>query len=235
MLTEVYLCLALSPELQHVLRLMLAPDPRDRASVELLLSLPSVRKHRWRRQLSLRLREGWLSLLTLGQVNTSSVHVFKGRSISLSVNLYRSSVFEHWRVLLWFITEEKKSSPSVLWTCDIYRNNYNLVQIFSYLTVLYISIPVSLNNNFLMNHIKCTLFFTLFSVFVTLTRLCGNMFLSCSLSVCLSVNLFIPLPVCLPVSFQSLFIYLVGSLSNYFLLIISFSMSFLHSSACSRP
>ncbi|XP_060719792.1 membrane-associated tyrosine- and threonine-specific cdc2-inhibitory kinase [Tachysurus vachellii] len=58
---------ALSPELQHVLRLMLAPDPRDRASVEQLLSLPSIRKHRWRRQLSLRLRESWLSLLTLGQ------------------------------------------------------------------------------------------------------------------------------------------------------------------------
>ncbi|KAK3528957.1 hypothetical protein QTP70_014135, partial [Hemibagrus guttatus] len=58
---------ALSMELQHVLRLMLAPDPRDRASVEQLLSLPSVRKHSWRRQLSLRVREGWLSLLTLGQ------------------------------------------------------------------------------------------------------------------------------------------------------------------------
>lgn len=163
MLTEVYLCLALSPELQHVLRLMLAPDPRDRASVELLLSLPSVRKHRWRRQLSLRLREGWLSLLILGQVNTSSVHVFKGRSISLSVNLYRSSVFEHWRALLWFITKgKKKSSPSVLWSCAIYRNNYNLVQIFSYLTVLCMCIPVSLNNNFLMNRIKRTAFLPCF-------------------------------------------------------------------------
>lgn len=64
-------CLALSPALQHVLRLMLAPEPRDRATVEQLLSLPSVRKHRWRRQLSLRLRETWLSLLTLSQVTTS--------------------------------------------------------------------------------------------------------------------------------------------------------------------
>lgn len=67
----VCVCVALSPELQHVLRLMLAPEPRDRATVEQLLSLRSVRKHRWRRQVSLRLRESWLSLLTLGQVNTS--------------------------------------------------------------------------------------------------------------------------------------------------------------------
>ncbi|KAI5102945.1 membrane-associated tyrosine- and threonine-specific cdc2-inhibitory kinase isoform X1, partial [Silurus meridionalis] len=58
---------ALSPELQCVLRLMLAPEPRDRATVEQLLSLPSIRKHRWRRQLSLCLKESWLSLLTLSQ------------------------------------------------------------------------------------------------------------------------------------------------------------------------
>ncbi|KAB5555226.1 hypothetical protein PHYPO_G00031030 [Pangasianodon hypophthalmus] len=73
---------ALSPELQRVLRLMLAPEPRDRATVEQLLSLPSVRKHRWRRQLSLRLRESWMSLLTFGQSVFSALF-----SLLLSLNL----------------------------------------------------------------------------------------------------------------------------------------------------
>ncbi|XP_030630878.1 membrane-associated tyrosine- and threonine-specific cdc2-inhibitory kinase [Chanos chanos] len=58
---------ALSTELQCVLRLMLAPEPRDRATVEELLALPSVQKHRWRRQVSLYLRESLLSLLNLCQ------------------------------------------------------------------------------------------------------------------------------------------------------------------------
>ncbi|TSL75256.1 Membrane-associated tyrosine- and threonine-specific cdc2-inhibitory kinase [Bagarius yarrelli] len=73
---------ALSPELQHVLKLMLAPEPRDRVTAEQLLSLPSVRKRRWRRQLSLRLRESWLSLLTLGQYAFSTLF-----NLLLSLNL----------------------------------------------------------------------------------------------------------------------------------------------------
>ncbi|KAI4876870.1 hypothetical protein NFI96_020411 [Prochilodus magdalenae] len=73
---------ALSPELQDVLRLMLAPEPRDRATVQQLLALPSVRKHRWRRQLSLRIRESWLSILTLTQFLLSA-----GWSFLSSLNL----------------------------------------------------------------------------------------------------------------------------------------------------
>ncbi|XP_072523603.1 membrane-associated tyrosine- and threonine-specific cdc2-inhibitory kinase [Salminus brasiliensis] len=73
---------ALSSELQDVLRLMLAPEPRDRATVQQLLALPSVQKHRWRRQLSLRVRESWLSVLTLTQFILSA-----GWSFLSSLNL----------------------------------------------------------------------------------------------------------------------------------------------------
>ncbi|KAL6474927.1 hypothetical protein MHYP_G00159670 [Metynnis hypsauchen] len=72
----------LSPDLQDVLRLMLAPEPRDRATVQQLLALPSVRKHRWRRQVSLWLRESWLSILTLTQFILSA-----GWSFLSSLNL----------------------------------------------------------------------------------------------------------------------------------------------------
>lgn len=58
---------ALSLELQHVIRLMLVSDPRNRATAEQLLSLPSVRKRGWRRRLRLRLQESWLCVLALGQ------------------------------------------------------------------------------------------------------------------------------------------------------------------------
>ncbi|KAG9267261.1 membrane-associated tyrosine- and threonine-specific cdc2-inhibitory kinase [Astyanax mexicanus] len=73
---------ALSPELQDVLRLMLAPEPRERATVQQLLALPSVRKHRWRRQLSLQVYESWLSILTLSQFILSA-----GWSFLSSLNL----------------------------------------------------------------------------------------------------------------------------------------------------
>ncbi|XP_026864966.2 membrane-associated tyrosine- and threonine-specific cdc2-inhibitory kinase [Electrophorus electricus] len=66
----------LSPELQCVLRLMLAPDPRDRATAEQLLALPSVRNHRWRRRLSLQRRESWLSVLTFVQCVLAAVWSF---------------------------------------------------------------------------------------------------------------------------------------------------------------
>ncbi|XP_066520772.1 membrane-associated tyrosine- and threonine-specific cdc2-inhibitory kinase [Hoplias malabaricus] len=73
---------SLSPELQEVLKLMLAPEPRDRATVQQLLALPSVRKHRWRRQVSLWLSESWLSILTLTQLILSA-----GWSFLSSLNL----------------------------------------------------------------------------------------------------------------------------------------------------
>lgn len=53
---------ALSAELQHVLRLMLTPEPCDRATASQLLSLASVCKYKWRRQLSLYIIESFLFL-----------------------------------------------------------------------------------------------------------------------------------------------------------------------------
>ncbi|XP_051958265.1 membrane-associated tyrosine- and threonine-specific cdc2-inhibitory kinase [Xyrauchen texanus] len=53
---------ALSADLQYVLRLMLTPEPCDRVTAQQLLSLPSVCKHKWRRQLSLCAIESFLSL-----------------------------------------------------------------------------------------------------------------------------------------------------------------------------
>lgn len=53
---------ALSAELQYVLRLMLKPEPCDRATASQLLTLPTVSKRTWRRQLSLYIIESFLSL-----------------------------------------------------------------------------------------------------------------------------------------------------------------------------
>lgn len=69
----VFLCVCvcvvgLSPELQHVLRLMLASEPSRRPSAEQLLSLPSVRKHSWRRHVCLLLHESLQALLSYSQV-----------------------------------------------------------------------------------------------------------------------------------------------------------------------
>ncbi|XP_051530449.1 membrane-associated tyrosine- and threonine-specific cdc2-inhibitory kinase-like isoform X1 [Myxocyprinus asiaticus] len=58
---------ALSAELQYVLRLMLIPDPCNRVTAQQLLSLPSVCKHKWRRQLSLCIIETFLSLFSFCQ------------------------------------------------------------------------------------------------------------------------------------------------------------------------
>lgn len=58
----------LSTELQTVLRMMLAPDPSERATVSELLALPSVWKHRWKRRLSLLLAETTLKLASLCQL-----------------------------------------------------------------------------------------------------------------------------------------------------------------------
>ncbi|KAG5263076.1 hypothetical protein AALO_G00282260 [Alosa alosa] len=57
----------LSPELQRVLRLMLAPEPCGRPSAERLLALPSVRKHSWRRHICLLLHESLHTLLSYSQ------------------------------------------------------------------------------------------------------------------------------------------------------------------------
>ncbi|XP_062331448.1 membrane-associated tyrosine- and threonine-specific cdc2-inhibitory kinase [Osmerus eperlanus] len=62
----------LSGELQAVLRMMLSPEPCSRASVATLLSLPVIRRRRWRRWASLLLREAMLTLLSLCQSVVSS-------------------------------------------------------------------------------------------------------------------------------------------------------------------
>ncbi|KAK5850820.1 hypothetical protein PBY51_001663 [Eleginops maclovinus] len=58
----------LSTELQAVLRMMLAPEPAERPTVSELLSLPSVRKHRWRRRIYLMVAETALTLLSFCQL-----------------------------------------------------------------------------------------------------------------------------------------------------------------------
>uniref|UniRef100_A0A3P9I188 non-specific serine/threonine protein kinase n=1 Tax=Oryzias latipes TaxID=8090 RepID=A0A3P9I188_ORYLA len=57
----------LSAELQSVLRMMLAPKPTQRPSASELLSLPSVRKHRWKRRCCLMFAEAILTLASLCQ------------------------------------------------------------------------------------------------------------------------------------------------------------------------
>ncbi|XP_024140906.1 membrane-associated tyrosine- and threonine-specific cdc2-inhibitory kinase [Oryzias melastigma] len=57
----------LSTELQSVLRMMLAPEPSQRPTASDLLSLPSVRKHRWKRRWSLMFAEAMLTLVSLCQ------------------------------------------------------------------------------------------------------------------------------------------------------------------------
>ncbi|KAF7659522.1 hypothetical protein LDENG_00296160 [Lucifuga dentata] len=58
----------LSAELQTVLRMMLAPKPTERATVSELLSLPSVRKHVWKRRIYLLFTEAMLMLASLFQL-----------------------------------------------------------------------------------------------------------------------------------------------------------------------
>ncbi|KAI1896377.1 hypothetical protein AGOR_G00094160 [Albula goreensis] len=58
---------ALSNELQSVLRMMLCPDPSERAMVPELLALPVVRRQRWKRQISLLLTESLLFLFSFCQ------------------------------------------------------------------------------------------------------------------------------------------------------------------------
>ncbi|XP_034050563.1 membrane-associated tyrosine- and threonine-specific cdc2-inhibitory kinase [Thalassophryne amazonica] len=58
----------LSPELQTVLQMMLEPDTSKRATVSELLSLPSVKRRRWKRRLYLTLTEAMLTLASLFQL-----------------------------------------------------------------------------------------------------------------------------------------------------------------------
>ncbi|KAJ7984450.1 hypothetical protein DPEC_G00354960 [Dallia pectoralis] len=57
----------LSVELQTVLQMMLAPELSVRATVPELLSLPVIRRHMWRRRISLLLNETLLTLVCLCQ------------------------------------------------------------------------------------------------------------------------------------------------------------------------
>ncbi|XP_029977421.1 membrane-associated tyrosine- and threonine-specific cdc2-inhibitory kinase [Sphaeramia orbicularis] len=58
----------LSVELQTVLRMMLAPEPLQRLTVSELLSLPAVRKRRWKRRIYLVLTEAVLALTSICQL-----------------------------------------------------------------------------------------------------------------------------------------------------------------------
>ncbi|XP_028823647.1 membrane-associated tyrosine- and threonine-specific cdc2-inhibitory kinase [Denticeps clupeoides] len=58
---------ALSPDLQKVLRLMLASEPKNRPTVDELLALPSVQKQCWRRWVTLLLRESLQAVLSCTQ------------------------------------------------------------------------------------------------------------------------------------------------------------------------
>ncbi|CAB1440084.1 unnamed protein product [Pleuronectes platessa] len=60
---------SLSTELQTVLKMMLVPEPSKRPTVDELLALPSVRKHRWKRRFYLVVTETLLNLTSLGQGN----------------------------------------------------------------------------------------------------------------------------------------------------------------------
>ncbi|XP_042363529.1 membrane-associated tyrosine- and threonine-specific cdc2-inhibitory kinase [Plectropomus leopardus] len=57
----------LSTELQTVLQTMLAPEPSERPTVSELLSVPSVRKQRWKRRIYLMVAETTLTLVSLCQ------------------------------------------------------------------------------------------------------------------------------------------------------------------------
>ncbi|XP_042202438.1 membrane-associated tyrosine- and threonine-specific cdc2-inhibitory kinase [Callorhinchus milii] len=65
----------LSPSLLSILRLMLEPDPRRRASVDLLLSLPCVRRVRLYRRLRLLVREGLTQIIRVFQLLLSLLWV----------------------------------------------------------------------------------------------------------------------------------------------------------------
>ncbi|KAJ0060597.1 hypothetical protein NL108_016586, partial [Boleophthalmus pectinirostris] len=58
---------SLSPEFQTVLKLMLTPEPSKRPTVSELLSLPCVRKRRWKRRIYLTVTETVLALIFLCQ------------------------------------------------------------------------------------------------------------------------------------------------------------------------
>ncbi|XP_043110320.1 membrane-associated tyrosine- and threonine-specific cdc2-inhibitory kinase [Puntigrus tetrazona] len=80
---------ALSEDMQYILRLMLNPEPCKRATAQQLLSLPSVCKRKWRRQLSLSIVESFLSLFQWCQSLLTA-----GWKFISSLNLLFTSVYE---------------------------------------------------------------------------------------------------------------------------------------------
>uniref|UniRef100_A0A3B4AMY1 non-specific serine/threonine protein kinase n=1 Tax=Periophthalmus magnuspinnatus TaxID=409849 RepID=A0A3B4AMY1_9GOBI len=62
----------LSPEFQRILKVMLAPEPSKRPTVLELLSLPCVKKQRWKRRIYLTIVETVLALVFLCQVSCFS-------------------------------------------------------------------------------------------------------------------------------------------------------------------
>ncbi|KAI2658628.1 Membrane-associated tyrosine- and threonine-specific cdc2-inhibitory kinase [Labeo rohita] len=80
---------ALSEDMQYMLRLMLNPEPCKRVTAQQLLSLPSVCKRKWRRQLSLCIIESFLSLFHWCQSLLTA-----GWNFISSLNLLFTSVYE---------------------------------------------------------------------------------------------------------------------------------------------
>uniref|UniRef100_A0A8C1WPB4 non-specific serine/threonine protein kinase n=1 Tax=Cyprinus carpio TaxID=7962 RepID=A0A8C1WPB4_CYPCA len=80
---------ALSEDMQYMLRLMLNPETCKRATAQQLLSLPSVCKRKWRRQLSLCIIESFLSLFHWSQSLLTA-----GWNFISSLNLLFTSVYE---------------------------------------------------------------------------------------------------------------------------------------------
>uniref|UniRef100_A0A4W3HTT2 non-specific serine/threonine protein kinase n=1 Tax=Callorhinchus milii TaxID=7868 RepID=A0A4W3HTT2_CALMI len=80
----------LSPSLLSILRLMLEPDPRRRASVDLLLSLPCVRRVRLYRRLRLLVREGLTQIIRVFQVLNPSPSPWLSRCVCVCVSVWLS-------------------------------------------------------------------------------------------------------------------------------------------------
>ncbi|KAL1264112.1 hypothetical protein QQF64_004467 [Cirrhinus molitorella] len=80
---------ALSEDMQYMLRLMLNPEPCKRATTQQLLSLPSVCKRKWKRQLSLSIIESFLSLFHWCQSLVTA-----GWNFISSLNLLFTSIYE---------------------------------------------------------------------------------------------------------------------------------------------
>ncbi|XP_067285611.1 membrane-associated tyrosine- and threonine-specific cdc2-inhibitory kinase [Pseudorasbora parva] len=79
----------LSEDMQYMLQLMLVPEPSKRATAQQLLSLPTVCKRKWKRQVSLCIIESFLSLFHWCQSLLTA-----GWNFISSLNLLFTSVYE---------------------------------------------------------------------------------------------------------------------------------------------